>query len=371
MPRKRHPWVLLIAPLVALLTMVTLGIAIRPARAAAEPIRIMPLGDSITAAPGCWRAMLWDQLQAAGHTGIDFVGSVSDGGSCGSTNSYDQDHEGHSGYLATGIADNNHLPPWLDAAKPDVVLMHLGTNDSWGSSIPLETKLAAFTTLVDQMRDSNPDMKILLAQILPMNPSGCDACGAEVVELNNALPDWAADLTTSRSPIILVDQWTGFDTATDTIDGVHPNDTGFQKMADRWYPALAQVLDGVTPPLPTTSPTTNTASPTTTSAPAGAGTCTASYSVVSHWPGGFLGQVTVRNDDVSASTAWRVSFTFADGQQVNQSWNTVLTQDGATVTADNASYNGVLPPGATTSFGFLATSNTPNNTVPTPTCTPS
>lgn len=269
MPPKPSSWTLLAAPLVALLVTVGLGVAIRPGYAATQPVRVMPLGDSITAGPGCWRAKLWRQLQASGHTGIDFVGSVSDGGSCGSAGSYDQDHEGHGGYSATGIADNNQLPPWLDAARPDVVLMHLGTNDTWGSSISLETKLTAFTKLVRQMRASNPDMKILVAQIIPMNPSGCTTCEADVVKLNSALPSWAAELTTSRSPIVLVDQWTGFTTATDTTDGVHPNDSGFQKMADRWYPKLAQVLDGTAPPSPTpatpstTVPTASTGSAST------------------------------------------------------------------------------------------------------------
>src|SRR4051794_2628057 len=36
-----------------------------PATAATSTVRIMPLGDSITAGPGCWRAMLWNKLQTA------------------------------------------------------------------------------------------------------------------------------------------------------------------------------------------------------------------------------------------------------------------------------------------------------------------
>jgi lysophospholipase L1-like esterase len=58
----------------------------------------------------------------------------------------------------------DQLPPWLAAAKPDVVLMHLGTNDMWGGYIPLADKLSAFTKLVGQMRAANPAMKIVVAQ---------------------------------------------------------------------------------------------------------------------------------------------------------------------------------------------------------------
>jgi lysophospholipase L1-like esterase len=208
-----------------------------PVAAAAGPVRIMPLGDSITAGPGCWRALLWDHLQRTGYNNIDFVGTQP-GGGCSVP--FDGDHEGHGGFSATGIADQNQLPGWLAATTPDVVLMHLGTNDMWGGTISTSTILAAYSTLVDQMRASNPAMKILVAQIIPMEPSGCAPCPTGVVALDNAIPAWAAGKTTAQSPITVVDQWTGFSTATDTGDGVHPNDAGFQKMADRWAPRPAR-----------------------------------------------------------------------------------------------------------------------------------
>src|ERR1043165_8891523 len=133
----------------------TLACGIAAHALAQTPVRIMPLGDSITAGPGCWRAFLWNQLQTAGYTNIDFVGGVADGGGCNPGFAYDFDHEGHSGFAPTGIADNNQLPPWLNAARPDVVVMHLGTNDMWGGFMPLERKLTALTKLVGQMRANN------------------------------------------------------------------------------------------------------------------------------------------------------------------------------------------------------------------------
>ncbi|MFI7709098.1 cellulose binding domain-containing protein [Nonomuraea sp. NPDC049480] len=347
--------------LAAILLAVTFGAAL-PATSAAAPVRIMPLGDSITAGPGCWRALLWNRLQSTGYTNIDFVGSDPDGG-CNYGFSYDGDHEGHGGYSATGIADQNQLPPWLNAARPDIVLMHLGTNDMWGGFVPTGTVLAAYTKLVGQMRANNPTMKIIVAQIIPMNPSGCSTCAASVTALNNAIPGWAANLTTPQSPIVVVDQWTGFNTATDTGDGVHPNDAGFRKMADRWYPPLTQVLGGVTPPSsPSPSP-----SPSVTAPPPG-GRCTATYRVISQWGGAFQSEVTVQNTSTGAASAWTTTFTFADGQQVRESWNTALTQNAATVTAGNAGYNGDLPIGASTVFGFIATWNNTTNGAPQVSC---
>ena len=34
----------------------------------------------------------------------------------------------------------------------------------------------------------------------------------------------------------------GFVPATDTYDGVHPNDNGNVKIANRWYPALSALI---------------------------------------------------------------------------------------------------------------------------------
>lgn len=344
-----------------LLTLLALALAalalvvVRPASAAA-PVRVMPLGDSITAGPGCWRALLWDRLRTSGYTDLDFVGGVADGGGCNYGFTYDGDHEGHSGLAATALASNGQLPSWLSAARPDVVVMHLGTNDMWGGYIPTDNVIAAFTTLVGQMRAQNPVMRIVVAQIIPMH--GCETCPADAITLNRRIPAWAAGLTTTQSPISVVDQWTGFDVAADTYDGVHPTDSGFRKMADRFHPAVVAALGNV-PPGPTTTPTSNP--------PVG---CTATYRVVSQWSGGFQADVSVQNTSGRAITGWTVGLVYTDGQRVTQSWNAQVAQTSATVTAKNAAYNGSLAPNASAVFGFIATW-TGGNRAPTASCSAS
>ena len=236
-----------------------------PARAAAT--KIMPLGDSITGSPGCWRALLWARLQSAGYTNIDFVGTQP---AQGCSVPYDGDSEGRGGLLATGAADPGNLPVWLASNVPDIVMMHLGTNDVWSTTRSTSVILAAYTTMVGQMRAANPNVKILVAQILPMNPTGCATCSQGAIDLDAAIPAWASGLTTSQSPIIVVDQWTGFNTATDTGDGVHPNDLGNQKISDKWYPALSALLtssSGATSTVTRTPTITNT--PLITNSPTG------------------------------------------------------------------------------------------------------
>ncbi len=205
-------------------------------------VKIMPLGDSITGSPGCWRALLWNNLQNTGYTNINFVGTLNNSTSCGVP--FDGDNEGHGGYLATNIANQNLLPGWLSATNPDIVMMHLGTNDVWNNIAPT-TILAAYSTLVNQMRANNPNMKILVAQITPMNPSGCSACAQRVINLNAVIPGWASSKSTAQSPIVVVDQWTGYNDSTDTIDGVHPNASGNAKIAAKWYSPLTTQIKSV------------------------------------------------------------------------------------------------------------------------------
>lgn len=96
--------------------------------------------------------------------------------------------------------------------------------------------------------------------------------------------------------------------------------------------------------------------PTTGSSTGG---CVATYKLVSQWGGGFQAEVAVQNARSTAASAWTATFSFANGQQVTQSWNATLSQSGAVVTARNVSYNGALAAGASTSFGFWRVGTTP------------
>ncbi|MEU0203546.1 MULTISPECIES: GDSL-type esterase/lipase family protein [unclassified Streptomyces] len=360
MPRtRRSSSHLRLVPLLGLLAalLLPLGLTLAPratAAPAADPVRIMPLGDSITGSPGCWRAVLWNRLVDSGYKDLDFVGTLPPQG-CGQA--HDGDNEGHGGELVTNVADRDLLPGRLTATRPDIVVMHFGTNDVWSSIAP-DRILAAYTKLVAQMRASNPDMRILVAQLIPMNPSSCAACAQRVIDFNARIPAWARATSTDRSPVTVVDQWTGFSTATDTYDGVHPNASGDAKIAARWFPALAAVLDAGVPGGPG-GPGENPAA------------CTARFRAVSSWQGGYQGEVTVTNTSAAAVRGWTATVAPAGGARLSQVWNgTLTTAADGTATVTNAAWNGALAPGASATFGFVATApataGTPAATV---TCT--
>ncbi|HKS99729.1 MAG TPA: cellulase family glycosylhydrolase [Rugosimonospora sp.] len=119
----------------------------------------------------------------------------------------------------------------------------------------------------------------------------------------------------------------------------------------------------------TTSPPPSSPPSSPSPAPTGGGGCTAAYSIVGQWQGGFQGEVRV-TAGTAAIHGWTVTWTFGNGQTLTQSWNATVTSSGSTVTARNMSYNGALGAGTSTTFGFLGSWNGTNG-VPAASCSAS
>jgi len=49
-------------------------------------------------------------------------------------------------------------------------------------------------------------------------------------------------VTTTQSPVSVVDLWTGYNDTTDTVDGVHPNDSGNAKIANAWFAPMSAAI---------------------------------------------------------------------------------------------------------------------------------
>ncbi|EEP74239.1 secreted beta-mannosidase [Micromonospora sp. ATCC 39149] len=133
----------------------------------------------------------------------------------------------------------------------------------------------------------------------------------------------------------------------------------------------ASVYGGIVTPTPSTTVTPTLPPPTTTpppTTPPATGGCTATYTIVGQWQGGFQGEVRVTAGS-AAINGWTAKWTYPGGQ-ISQVWNATVTSSGSSVTATNVSYNGRLGTGASTSFGFIG-SSTGTPTVPAVTCTAS
>ncbi len=125
-------------------------------------------------------------------------------------------------------------------------------------------------------------------------------------------------------------------------------------------------------PTPTPQPTTPQPTPTSTPSPTptvqpttppATGACSATFRTIGTWPGGFQAEVTVTAGS-AAKNGWAVSWT-SSAFTVNQLWSGAATTSGTSVTVRNAAWNGSLPAGGSTTFGFIG-NGTP--TAPTLTC---
>jgi VCBS repeat-containing protein len=215
-----------------------------------SPLRIMPLGDSITAgvvdASGPaeadrigYRKALRERIAAAGY-GVDFVGSLASGASRFDPLLVDAEHEGHSGWSDDQLAAaTTNL---LDATPADMVLLHIGSNG-------LEPNAGDIATILDAIdrwgAASGVPASVFVARIIDQNPKdangfvdaynlGIDAVAlvrqllgrdVTVVDMQRAL--WGAD---------------GMPDASLYGDGIHPNEAGYERMAEAWFDALTPRL---------------------------------------------------------------------------------------------------------------------------------
>jgi len=302
-------------------------------------VRIMPLGDSITDGfniPGGYRIGLWQRLVADGYR-IDFTGTQSNGpASLG-----DRDHEGHSGWRIDQIDAN--IVNWLLTQTPRTVLLHIGTNDMIQNPTNAAGRLA---TLINRITSTAPRAEVFVATIIPL-----PMLDSTVRAFNAAIPD----IVRAAGPRVhLVDMYNAL-TSADLADGVHPNATGYDKMAAAWYNALKSVPGSLEGDISPTLSDIPSSLPSSVSPPASV--CTATYRVINSWGDGFQAEVRVENTRTTTLNGWTVRMTLPAGQSISSLWNGVASGSSGTINVRNAPYNGILEPNTSTTFGYVASGN--------------
>ena len=230
-----------------------------------SPLRILPLGDSITRGSylakingkstglphpdgGGWRKPLQDKLRAAGIA-YDFVGELNYDafGHDGVVDpQFDPDHHGLAGFSNTGILKGGVVPTLPDALaklgvkqvtvpaivdvlkkhQPDIILLMSGAN---GFDAP------ARDTLIRTIGETST-AQLFVATILPQK---APRAGWEKVDAYNAsLPAIVAAQKAAGKRITFVDMHAAITTDDLLPDGVHPNQAGMDKMAAAWFAAV-------------------------------------------------------------------------------------------------------------------------------------
>ena len=216
---------------------------------------IMALGDSITEGyntnqpydGNTYRFYLWNSLDSAGHD-VDFVGwrTGPGNGSYGNP-AFDQNHQARSGSDAEDVLDESSAA--ISALAPDVALIQVGVNDIWGPPSPPgdpnnpkpydpSAAMADISGVISNLRAANPDVVILVGELIP-----CDVGSVcvRVADMNGYLSALVTSETTAQSPVELV-PLNGAVGLGDLADGLHPNDSGDQKIATEFLSVLTPFL---------------------------------------------------------------------------------------------------------------------------------
>lgn len=225
--------------------------------ASAAPVKVLPLGDSITFGcgdgcngmgcgdqcavlrPACqsgYRAPLWRKLSPGGNTSDDwvFVGTQFNG-----PEDTNRAHEGHPGW--TNEEDMAISKNWLPL-NPDVILLHLGTNNMGVvGHQQAPAAIGHMGALLNITFAALPKVRLLLSTLVG---SGVEYGGKQHAAYNAGLKQFAVDYKQKGFNIELVDMdaEAGLGTYCDNGDccplDVHPNEKGYIRMADVWYKHL-------------------------------------------------------------------------------------------------------------------------------------
>jgi gliding motility-associated-like protein len=315
-------------------------------KAAASPqgqvIKIMPLGDSNTEGGSSaiklenragYRDKLEELLNASNFKGIyDFVGSER----TGSALMNDTDHAGFGGARDEDIAallangEYSHYGeymrgpgggPYLDKYQPDVILLHIGTNQVDGSANAMNDvkKILDQVDLYEQR--AKKEVTVIVARIIKRvcytDAGGKYQCptpteAENTLKYNNMLETYVKQRIAAGDKLELVDMQDGAkivykysEDGGDMADHLHPDKKGYDKMAAVWFKALEEViqLDTQAPDAPVVVAPGHGAV-LATSKPAISGTAEAGSTVTVIIDGAVVGKVTAAaNGNWTLSTA--------------------------------------------------------------------
>ncbi|MGE0083137.1 MAG: PKD domain-containing protein [Desulfococcaceae bacterium] len=214
-------------------------------------IRIMPLGDSITAgfSPGLepemeigYRQKLYQDMIASGYD-ADFVGSQTFGSSVPDFDWHNEGYQKEYEEVPTGRTAGElktEVYGLLNANPADIVLLHIGTYDTLSQNADSSDTEA----VLDEIDRYNPEITVVLALIINGNPEN-----PRITQYNSAVLSMAKRRIANGDKIILVNQESALTYSLDiSEDGIHPTSSGYRNMADAWFAGLIKYPESV--PLP-------------------------------------------------------------------------------------------------------------------------
>lgn len=213
-------------------------------------VKIMPLGNSITYDHNStdvgnprptgdrisYRFTLSQILNSEGFD-FDFVGNKNAGNNYFNNVELD-DNAGFPGIRDDQMADlintgynqyanQQEAPgPYLNYYSADIILLHIGTNG-------LTTYAGDVEHILDNIRSYDSDVYILVAKIINRSiyHSATTIFNTNVEAMVGARND-------NRIIMVDIENGAGMNYSNDMVDNLHPNPSGYNKMANKWFEAI-------------------------------------------------------------------------------------------------------------------------------------
>lgn len=223
---------------------------------AADPLRIMPVGDSITfgyGEDGGYRKYLDGALKDKGIS-FDMVGPEGRSSASfsykGQMRSYDDNHAGYSGYT---IKQQYPIPSWgenglyeklkskdaVKNAQPDLVLLMIGTNDMTANRNLSDCESDLHTLLDYMLSDLPQESTVFLASIPEFTAYGGNA--QRVGIYNNTVKKVAESY---GEQVQFADVHGCLNGAADLqSDQLHPSGAGYEKIGNFWAEQIEAYLE--------------------------------------------------------------------------------------------------------------------------------
>ncbi|KAK6227383.1 GDSL-like Lipase/Acylhydrolase [Colletotrichum tabaci] len=194
-------------------------------------LRIMPLGASITYGQTStdgngYREALRNLLVADGNP-VDMVGSHPNG------TMQDNENEGWPGFRIDQVLEKAEVS--VPATLPNLVLINAGTNDCVQTFDP-DRAGARMLEMVELVWAASRRASVVLSTLLPNGNDTTEAC---VLRVNGQFRALVAEQQALSKKIVLADMHTDKGPLrSDLVDGIHPSDAGYVKMANVWFDSI-------------------------------------------------------------------------------------------------------------------------------------
>ena len=155
---------------------------------------------------------------------------------------FDCDHEGRGGWTSNDILEE--LYNWLSqTGPPDFVLFSSPAGNDALEELSYTQALSNINDIIDVIQEFNPNTTIIIEQMAPARSD------IMTPELTSFLEQMKKDIltiaeikTTSKSKVIAIDMYTGFNDSL-LADDVHYNEDGAKFIAERYFDVLVNILE--------------------------------------------------------------------------------------------------------------------------------